>query len=65
MAEHEVILERGDLPYSTAEPIAGNVLITLPKTKTVTSVEVVLMGKVETRWSSGENNYHYSETFLE
>ena len=65
MAEHEVILERGDLPYSTAEPIAGNVLITLQKAKTVTSVEVVLMGKVETMWSNGDSSYHYSETFLE
>lgn len=65
MSEHEVILERGNVPHSAAEPISGNILITLPSAKTVTSVEVVLMGRVETRWSSGEDNYHYSENFME
>ena len=64
--EHAIVFEGGDGPRDLSKPICGNVLITLPRTKAVTRVEVVFMGKVESEvlWTQ-EEVYKYEKIFIE
>ena len=65
MSKHEIIVENPDAPRDVGDQVCGQVLITLPKPKDVTSVEVVFLGKVETCISSGDDKYFYREIIFE
>ena len=65
MSKHEVIVENVEVPRSYGDQVCGQILITLPKPKDVTSVEVVFSGIVETNIHGDDVSYHFLEVLFE
>ena len=62
MSVHEIVLERGgDEPYVVGDSVVGVVNITLPKPKSVTSVDIRLCGEIYTHWNEGDNGVYHTE----
>lgn len=64
MSKHEIVLTKGDVPHLATEPITGNVVITMPASKSVERVEIKLRGDVETGWWENQNYHDYHDTLI-
>ena len=66
MYKHEIIVEDAEAPRDIGSQVCGKVLISIPKPRDVTSVEVVFQGYVRTTISGSNNSsYTYKEILFE